>query len=56
MNGKPFEVVAISPEPGAITLFSGETKMLPPNHFRKPAYCLMGIRKVILMHETPVVY
>ena len=36
MKQKSFEVVAISPEPGAITPLRCERKMFPSNNFRKP--------------------
>ena len=35
MRWKPFEVVASSPKPGAMTLLCGERKMLAPKHLRK---------------------
>ncbi len=34
MKQKTIEVVAISPDPGAIVALFGEYKMLPPNDFR----------------------
>jgi|GEM_PF-6640005 hypothetical protein len=35
MSRKPFEVVAMLPEPGAATPFRGERKVLPSKDFRK---------------------
>ena len=56
MKRKPFEVVAISPEPGAVSPLSGERKMLPPKHFRESAHCFIGVHTAILIHGPPVGY
>ena len=53
---KPFEAVAISPGPGAITPLRGERKMLALNNFRKPVRCFIDIHTAILIYEPPVVY
>ena len=55
MKWKPFEVVAISPEPGAVTALFRERRMLPLNHFRESAHRLVGIHLAILIRE-PLVY
>jgi len=56
MRRKPFEVLAISPEPGAVSPLSGERQMLPPKHFRESAHCFIGIHTAIFIHEPPVVF
>jgi hypothetical protein len=56
MRRKPFEAVAISAEPGAVTVLRGERKMLPRKHFRESAQCFIGIHTAFLIHEPPVVY
>jgi hypothetical protein len=56
MMTKPFELVTISPEPGAVTPLSGERKVLPPKHFRNSAHCFIGIHTAILIHEPPVIH
>ena len=43
MRWKPFEVVAMSPESGAVTPFRGECRMLPPDHFRKSPHRVVPI-------------
>ena len=53
---KPFEAVALSPEPGAITVLPGERKMLALNNFRKSAHCFIGIHAGILKREPTVTY
>ena len=55
MKWKPFEVVAISAEPGAVTALRREGKKLAPYHFRKPMHCFAGIHMAVLIHELPVV-
>ena len=56
MRRKLFDEVAISPEPGAVTVLRGQRKMLPPNDFRKPRHRFFGIHSTILIYEPPVVY
>jgi hypothetical protein len=56
MRWKPFEVVAISPEPGAVTPLCAERKMFPPNHFRKSCDRFIGVHSIIVIYEQPVVY
>ena len=51
MRRKPFEALAISPEPGAITPFRCDRKMLTPNNFRKPVHCFIGIHTALLIHD-----
>ena len=56
MRRKPFEVVAISPELGAVTALRGQRKMFPPNDFRKACRRIFDIRSTVLIYEPPVVY
>lgn len=56
MKWNRLEVVAISPEPGAVTAFRRERKMLAPKHFRKSAHRLVGIQSAILIQEPLGVY
>jgi hypothetical protein len=56
MRWKPFDVVAISLQPGARTRFCGERKMLASNDFSKWARRIVLIRSAILIHEPAVVY
>ena len=56
MRRKPFDLVAISPEPGAVTALRGQRKMFPANDFRKACHRFFGIRSRSLIHEPPVVY
>jgi hypothetical protein len=53
MSRKPFEVVAILPEPGAVTVLRGLSKMHPPNDFRKARHRFFGIHPTILKYEPP---
>jgi len=56
MKRKPFEVVSISPEPGAVTPLGGKRKVLAPKRFGMSAHCSIGIHTAILGHEPPVEY
>jgi hypothetical protein len=56
MNRKPFEVVAISPEAGAVSALGRERKMFASNNFRKPPHRFFGIHLAIVIHDQPVVY
>ena len=56
MQREPFEEVAISPEPGAVSALGCECKMLASNNFRKPPHRFVGIHLAIVIHEQPVVY
>jgi uncharacterized protein YjeT (DUF2065 family) len=50
MKWKYFEAVAISPELGAVIVLYGQSKMLPPNYFRRLAHRLIGIPLAILIY------
>jgi hypothetical protein len=56
MQRQPFEEVAISPEPGAVSALGRERKMLASNNFRKPPHRFIRIHLAIVIHEQPVVY
>jgi len=56
MKQKSFDVVAISPQPGAITARHRERKMFPSKDFRKPIVRFFGIHPAILIYEPLVVY
>ena len=56
MQRQPFEEVAISPEPGAVSALGRERKMLASNNFRKPPHRFVRIHLAIVIHEQPVVY
>jgi len=52
MNRESFEVVAISPEPCAKTVFLRACKVLPPDDFRKLSHRF----SVIFIYKPRVVY
>jgi hypothetical protein len=56
MQGQPFEEVAISPEPGAVSALGRERKMLASNSFRKPPHRFIRIHLANVIYEQPVVY
>ena len=56
MQRQPFEEVAISPEPGAVSALGRERKMFASNNFRKPPHRFVRIHLAIVIHEQPVVY
>jgi hypothetical protein len=56
LQGQPFEEVAISPEPGAVSALGRERKVLASNNFRKPPHRFIRIHLAIVIHEQPVVY
>jgi hypothetical protein len=56
MQGQPFEEVAISPEPSAVSALGGERKMLASNNFRKPPHRFIRIHLANVIYEQPVVY
>jgi hypothetical protein len=56
MQGQPFEEVARSPEPGAVSALCGKRKMLASNNFRESPHRLVGVHLAIVIHEQPVVY
>jgi hypothetical protein len=56
MKQKFIKVVAISPEPGAITALRRERKMPPPNDLRNTPHHFFGIYSDILIYEPPVAY
>lgn len=56
MRRRPFEEVAISPEPGAVSASGRERKMFASNNFRKPSHRFVGIHWADVIHEQPVVY
>ena len=41
--GKPPDVVAVSPEPGAVAALRCERKMLPANNFPNSANCFVNV-------------
>jgi hypothetical protein len=56
MQREPFDEVAISPEPGAVSALGRERKVFLLNNFRKSPHRFFGIRLAIVIHEQPVVY
>jgi len=56
MKWKGFEVFAISVEPGGVTAFRGQRKVLPPNGFRKPAHRFAGNHSAFSISEPLFVY
>jgi hypothetical protein len=56
MRRKPFEVVVMSPESGAITRLCGERKMLASKCLRKSPNRVVPIHSAIFIHELAVVY
>lgn len=56
MKQKSFGVVAISPDPRALTAFRGQCKVLPPNRFVKPPHHFFDIHFEILIPEQLVLY
>jgi hypothetical protein len=56
MKWKPFEVVASSREPGALTALHHERKILAPNDFRKSAQRFDGVYSGNLIREPPFLY
>jgi hypothetical protein len=56
MSGKPFELVAILPEPGAITSLPGERKVLTPNYLRHADNRFVSVDPAVLIYEPLVVY
>jgi hypothetical protein len=56
MQGQPFEEVAVSPEPGAVSAPGRERKVFASNHFRKPPRRIVGTHLAILIYKQPVVY
>jgi len=56
MQRQPFEEVAISPEPGAVSALGRERKMLASNNFRKPSHRFIRIHLAIVIYEQPIVF
>src|SRR5712692_8376934 len=56
MKMKPFEVVATSPEPGAVTAPHGQRRELPPKDFHKPVHRFSGITSAISIYEPLLAY
>ncbi|MGD1083572.1 MAG: hypothetical protein ABSA47_02335 [Verrucomicrobiota bacterium] len=52
---QPFEEVAISPDPGALSALGRERKVFVSNNFRKPPHRFFGVHLAIVIHEQPVV-
>jgi len=55
MKGKPFELVAISAGPGAVTACCAQRKMLAPNDIGKPLRCVCRLHSPTVIHEQAVV-
>jgi len=56
MKRGPADIVATSPESGAVIALGREWKLIALNHFRKPPHRFFGIRLAIVIHEQPLVY
>lgn len=56
MKRKPFEVVAISPEPRAVSALHRKCKVSASNNVRKSPHRFVRIDLGILIHEQPVVH
>ena len=56
MQRQPYEALAISPEPGAVSALGRERKMLASNNFRKPSHRFIRIHLAIVIYEQPIVF
>jgi hypothetical protein len=56
MQRRPFEEIAISPEPRAVSTPGRERKVLPSNNFGKSPHRFGSIHLAVVIHEQPVVY
>ena len=55
-RSQTFDIVAISGKPHAVTVFSGQSKMLAASDFSEPLQSLSGVHGAILIHEPQFVY
>ena len=56
MHGNLIKIVAISPEPGAVTLLGSQLKLLVANDLRQFSNRLFELHATELIYELAVVY